>query len=306
MANYIQTRLTNPSNRSKKMAQSRRRRSSTSSRRRTPVRVSVRGTSSRRKRLSNPSRKRLAAPARRRRSNPSRRASSVSRTRRRNPTRRRRTSTTRRRRNPAFDFKSFAVATVGFGLGAFVSGRINDWMDDTFAKGDGSEKAKKALGVIKILGSVAIYAAANYVKQNPRMLGTGKMATAYGEALDNFAVAGSAVALASGIELLFKAGETAYPTSAAGSRRRRRNMRGVIVSSPTLANQLATARGSMRGTGMLGMNPAMRGSLEVYPTPQPALQQMQGGGSYYGGGLMSSTHYGGGHMSSSAAYGSCI
>ncbi len=273
------------------MAKSRRRRSSSSTRRRQPVRVSIRGTTSRKR---NPARKRRAAPKRRRTAAPRRRASSVSRTRRRrNPSRSRRTTT--RRKNPAFDFKTFAVATVGFGLGAFVSGRINEWMNETFAKGDGSEKAKKSLGVIKILGSIGIYAAAHYVKQNPRLLGTGKMAKAYGDALDNFAVAGSAVALADGIDLLFKPDETSYGGTTAAGTRRRRNMRGVIVSSPTLANQLGTRGTAMRGTGMLNMSPAMQGSLEVFPKAQPALRQMQGG-SYYGGGL----------MSSSSAYGSCI
>ena len=271
-------------------------RRSTTRRRRTPVRVSVRGTTSRKRRRSR-SRKRRAAPARRRANPPRRRRASVSRTRRRrtNPARRRRASA--RRRNPAFDFKSFAVATVGFGLGAFVSGRINTWMDETFAKADVVDaKAKKSLGMIKILGSVGIYALAHYVKQNPRLLGTGKMAKAYGDALDNFAVAGSAVALASGIDLLFKADETDYPQqTASGTGRRRRNMRGVIVSSPTLSNQLATARG-MGGTNMLPMSGPMRGSLEVYPSPQPALQAMQGGRSYYGGGL----------MSGGSAYGQCI
>ena len=296
MAQYIQTRLTNPSSRSKKMAPKRR---STTRRRRTPVRVSVRGTTSRKRRRSR-SRKGRAAPARRRANPPRRRRASVSRTRRRrtNPARRRRRAPARRR-NPAFDFKSFAVATVGFGLGAFVSGRINTWMDETFAKADvRDEKAKKSLGMIKILGSVGIYALAHYVKQNPRLLGTGKMAKAYGDALDNFAVAGSAVALASGIDLLFKADETDYPeppASGTGRRRRRRNMRGVIVSSPTLSNQLATARG-MGGTNMLPMSGPMRGSLEVYPSPQKALQAMQGGRSYYGGGL----------MSGGSAYGQCI
>ena len=175
--------------------------------------------------------------------------------------------------------KAALISGVGFAAGAYVSGAINNWMTDTFG---GRVQSNKALGYIKIAGSLGIFALAQYIKQNPSMLGM--QGRQYIDAIENFAVAGSAVALAEGIDLAM--GRTAAPSSGT-----RRGMRGVIVSSPTLANQLSP-RG-MSGTHMLPMSGGMRGSLEVYGEPQASISSMQK--SYYGGGVMSGS-----------AYGSCI
>lgn len=230
-------------------------------------------------------RRRSAAPKRvmlagtRRRKNPTRR--------RRNPARRsamartrRRTNPIRRRRNPSYDMKAALISGVGFAAGSYVSNAINNWMSDTFG---GRVQSDKALGYIKIAGSLGIFALAQYIKQNPSMLGM--QGRKYVDAIENFAVAGSAVALADGIDRVM--GRTPAGTTPGT----RRGMRGVIVSSPTLANQL-TPRG-MSGTHMLPMSGGMRGSLEVYGEPQASISSMQK--SYYGGGVMSGS-----------AYGSCI
>lgn len=225
-----------------------------------PKRVMLAGT----RRRKNPTRRRRnpAHPARR---------SAMARTRRRaNPA--------RRRRNPRYDMKAALISGVGFAAGAYFSNAINNWMTDTF----GTNRSYKALGYIKIAGSLGIFALAQYIKQNPSILGM--QGRQYVDAIENFAVAGSAVALADGIDRVrARPADTTEGT--------RRGMRGVIVSSPTLANQL-TPRG-MSGSAMLPMSGGMRGSLHVYGEPQPSISAMQK--SYYGGGVMSGS-----------AYGSCI
>jgi hypothetical protein len=267
------------------------RRKKTSTRRR-PARklTSMRSTTKRRRNPAHPKR-RTAMAATKRRRNPAPK-------RRRNPA-------PRRRRNPSYDYKAALIESVGFVGGAFVSGWINGAMNDIFAKeGVADDKAAKTLGIIKIVGSLGIFALGQYVKQNPSMLGGyAQQYQQYAGAIENFTVAGSAVALADGIDLLTKedrrsaaiGGALASNKGTAGTRRRR-SMRGVIVQSPTLQQQLSTS--GMAGTAMLPMN-GMQGSLEMFGAPQPSLVAMQASAaprrSYYGGGPMGAS-----------AYGSCI
>jgi len=274
------------------------RRKKTTARRRPATRKISMSSTKRRKNPTHPARKRRST-------------SMAASKRRTNPARRRRNPAPRRRRNPSYDYKAALIESAGFVGGAFVSGWINGAMNDIFVKDgeDFDDRAAKTLGIIKIVGSLGIFALGQYVKQNPSMLGGySQQYQQYAGAIENFTVAGSAVALADGLDLVFKEEKrneyVANPslldsnkTSEGTRRRRRRSMRGVIVQSPTLQRQLSTS--GMSGTNMLPMHGAMRGSLEVYGSPQPSLVAMQASAapqrSYYGGGPMSGS-----------AYGSCI
>jgi len=271
------------------------RRKKTSARRRRPAarKLTMRSTTKRRRN-----------PARKRRTTTARRTSMAATKRRRNPApRRRRNPAPRRRRNPSYDYKAALIESVGFLGGAFASNYINNAMNDIFAKdGVADDRAAKTLGIIKIVGSLGIFALGQYVKQNPSMLGGyAKQYQQYAGAIENFTVAGSAVALADGIQLLTKEesradavlGLSTNRKATTEGTRRRRSMRGVIVQSPTLQSQLSTS--GMGGTNMLPMSGPMRGSLDVYAAPQASLQAMQASRSYYGGGPMAGS-----------AYGSCI
>jgi len=267
------------------------RRKKTTARRRPATRKISMSSTKRRKNPTHPARKR-------------RTKSMAASKRRRNPARRRRNPAPRRRRNPSYDYKAALIESAGFVGGAFVSGWINGAMNDIFVKDgeDFDDRAAKTLGIIKIVGSLGIFALGQYVKQNPSMLGGyAKQYQQYAGAIENFTVAGSAVALADGIQLLTKEesradavlGLSTNRKATTEGTRRRRSMRGVIVQSPTLQSQLSTS--GMGGTNMLPMSGPMRGSLDVYAAPQASLQAMQASRSYYGGGPMAGS-----------AYGSCI
>ena len=280
MAEYIQTRLTNPSppstpkKRGSSMARKRKstRRKSTSARR--PVKVKMAST----KRRRNPSKRRKTTTKRRR--------SMASTRRRRNPGAPKRRNTRaigNRRKNPAFDWEGTLVAFAGVAAGAFVSDYVNDGMNNLFSGlTQNNNNAAPMLGALKLIGSFGILAAAKaYEDQMPRSYGAVELP------IDEMVIAATAVSIKSGIELLMGGtnaqAELAAAQAAAGTHRmhgrrpRRRRMRGTIISSPELATQLRMGQTrSMLGTATLPMHGEMAGSLDVYPQEQNALLRMQG------------------------------
>ena len=184
----------------------------------------------------------------RRRKNPSkRRATSRS----RSALSRRRSSVARRRRNPTINYKRVAWQGAGVLAGTLGMGWVNDQADKLLSNLD---LDPKMMGGVKILAGLGIIALGDYIQSMPE-ISRSQMAAAI-----PFASAVLATTMVhDGYQAIMGNGMS-------GSRRR---MRGTIVRSPMLANQL-----TMGGTRMLG--PGMQGSLEVYGSPQASIAQMQG------------------------------
>lgn len=195
-----------------------------------------------------------------------------------------------RRRNP--DIK-VALTNAAYTTGAVTVGvlgakYVDQYMNQFFAE-QGVEA--QTLGVIKLLGTFGIVAAGEYVKGLPAVAQNPMLSKVIDPLIIGLATfsASSALDLLAGLDILStggKDGALAYAiankpstgtTAASGSygmaasrARRRRYARGTMVESPTLDRQL-----TMGATALMPLH-GMRGSLEVYPTVQPSIQQMQG------------------------------
>lgn len=184
--------------------------------------------------------------------------------------RRRRSSV--RRRNPALDYKGLALQTLGLAGGVAAGKYLTDFVTDQVVKMAPNLK-QEYIGAVQLAGAYGVLALAEYAKSMPELrnapvdfIGSGLATFMVYNGLANIGVLGEAVKTA-------QAGANAQlPTQTGGSRR----MLGTIKSSPKLARQLATSSAQMAGTRRLPMSGAMRGSLEVFPTPQASIAQMQG------------------------------
>lgn len=182
---------------------------------RSPVRVSMRGSS---KRKANPSRRRKSTAVRRKA----------------NPARRRRTSVARRR-NPSLNWQRIGLQTGGLVAGAFIYNKMQGSINDMLANLPGSTDAKTA-GMIKIVAGGAIVALGDYLASMPNIA-----RGAAGTLVPSAALALGAMVINDGVQ-------GAFPMEGT-----RRHMRGTIVRSPMIASQVmrGTARlgpGAMRGS----------------------------------------------------------
>lgn len=178
--------------------------------------------------------------------------------------RRRRSSV--RRRNPALDYKGLALQTLGLAGGVAAGKYLTDFVTDQVVKMAPNLK-QEYIGAVQLAGAYGVLALAEYAKSMPELrnapvdfIGSGLATFMVYNGLANIGVLGADVKAA------------ALPAASAGSRR----MLGTIKSSPKLARQLATSSAQMAGTRRLPMSGAMRGSLEVFPSPQASIAQMQG------------------------------
>jgi len=205
-----------------------------------------------------------------------------------------------RRANP--DMKvaltNAAYTTAAISAGVFLAKRVDQYMNDFFAE-VGAEA--QTLGIIKLLGTFGIVVGGEYLKDAAFV----RNSPVLGQIIDPLIVgvatfsAGSALDLLAGTDILSGGGSdgalafaqsnkstpaTATTEQANGTRmgafpiRRRRFANGTLISSPTIGRQL-----QMGSTAMIPMHHGMQGSLEIYPTPQRSLQQMQGSIMAHGG-----------------------
>jgi len=137
-------------------------------------------------------------------------------------------------------------------VGTFGMGFVNDQADKLLSNLD---LDPKMMGGVKILAGAVIVGLGEWIQEMPK-ISRSDIATAIPYA--------SAVLATS---LIYDGYSALIGNGGMGCSRRR--MRGTIVRSPMLANQL-----TMGGTRMLG--PGMQGSLEVYGSPQASIAQMQG------------------------------
>jgi len=144
------------------------------------------------------------------------------------------------------------------------------------------EIGQSTIGAVQLAGAYGVLALAEYAKSMPDLrnapvdfIGSGLATFMVYNGLANLGVLGEEYKNA-------QAGANAQLSTLEGSRR----MLGTIKSSPKLAAQLATSSAQMAGTRRLPMSGAMRGSLEVFPTPQASIAQMQG---YHGNRSMRSS-----------------
>jgi len=242
MAQYIQTRLTNPSSE----AIMARRRSGTSI---TPVRVSLTSGSKRRR---NPSKARRRNPSKARRRNPSRRKANQG------------------------AFRSGLMLKGGSGIagslgrqvtltGAGVAGAyLSNYLDMAFngvvnAIGVSDPKAQGALKVATIIGTMTLV---DQLLERANASEGARVATL----VALYAGAGSAIGnsfeAATGIP---KLAGTIMP-----------HMRGTLISSPMLSSQLQQGISAMGGTNYLPLGGYMNGSLDVPNAPYSAPSHMQG------------------------------
>ena len=224
------------------MAMKRRRKTT----KRSPVRVSMRGSS---KRKANPSRRRKSTAVRRK-ANPARR----------------RTSVARRRRNPSLNWQRIGLQTGGLVAGAFIYNKMQGSINDMLANLPGSTDAKTA-GMIKIVAGGAIVALGDYLASMPNIA-----RGAAGTLVPTAALALGAMVINDGVQ-------GAFPMEGT----RRRHMRGTIVRSPMIASQVmrGTARlgpGAMRGS--LEVFNAPQAALERMQGTHSSGRSMQGSGMY--------------------------
>jgi hypothetical protein len=193
----------------------------------------------------------------------------------------------RRRRNP--DFRRAAmragVQTAGLAAGLVAAKKVDQYMNDVLATA-GVEA--QTLGLFKLVGTFGVLLAGEYLAAQPAVMGNEYLREIVPTAVVGLATFGAASALdlLAGTDILSsggtqgalsyasanKSGTGAYAAPALGTFRRR-SARGTIIQSPTLASQIAP----MGGTAMLA-GPGMRGSLEMFGTPQPNALRMQGTG----------------------------
>ncbi len=181
-----------------------------------------------------------------------------------------------RRKNPALDYKSLAIQTVGLAGGVAAGKYLTDFVTKQVINMQ-PEIGQSTIGAVQLAGAYGVLALAEYAKSMPDLrnapvdfIGSGLATFMVYNGLANIGVLGADVKAA------------ALPDPAEGLRR----MLGTMMSSPELARQLATSSAQMAGTRRLPMSGAMRGSLEVFPTPQASIAQMQG---YHGNRSMRSS-----------------
>jgi len=188
-----------------------------------------------------------------------------------------------RRKNPALDYKGLAVQTLGLAGGVAAGKYLTDFVTKQVIKMQ-PEIGQSTIGAVQLAGAYGVLALAEYAKSMPDLrnapvdfIGSGLATFMVYNGLANLGVLGEDIKNV-------QAGANAQLAieQVAGSRR----MLGTIKSSPKLAAQLATSSAQMAGTRRLPMSGAMRGSLEVFPTPQASIAQMQG---YHGNRSMRSS-----------------
>lgn len=226
------------------MAMQRRRKTT----KRSPVRVSMRGSS---KRKANPSRRRKSTAVRRK-ANPARRRTSVA-----------------RRRNPSLNWQRIGLQTGGLVAGAFLYNKVQGSINDMLANLPGSTDAKTA-GMIKIVAGGAIVALGDYLASMPNIA-----RGAAGTLVPSAALALGAMVINDGVKAAFPMDGT------------RRHMRGTIVRSPMIASQVmrGTARlgpGAMRGSLEVfnGPQAALARMQGTHSSGHSSGHSMQGSGMY--------------------------
>lgn len=226
------------------MAMKRRRKTT----KRSPVRVSMRGSS---KRKANPSRRRKSTAVRRK-ANPARRRTSVA-----------------RRRNPSLNWQRIGLQTGGLVAGAFIYNKMEGSINDMLANLPGSTDAKTA-GMIKIVAGGAIVALGDYLASMPNIA-----RGAAGTLIPSAALALGAMVINDGVQRAFLMDGT------------RRHMRGTIVRSPMIASQVmrGTARlgpGAMRGSLEVfnGPQAALERMQGTHSSGHSSGHSMQGSGMY--------------------------
>lgn len=190
-----------------------------------------------------------------------------------------------RRNNP--DMKvaltNAAYTTAAVTAGVYLAKRVDQYMNDFFAE---TGTQAQTLGVIKLLGTFGIVVGGEYLKDAAFIRNSPALAQIIDPLIVGVATfsAGSALDLLAGTDILSTGGadgalayaqanKTSMPTTQSGTfpaRRYRRYANGTLIDSPTINRQL-----SMGSTAMLPMD-GMRGSLDVYATPQADLERMQG------------------------------